>query len=35
VALARDLDAPLVTIDRQVLEAFPSVAVSPERFLRS
>ena len=33
VALAEDLDIPLVTSDRQVLRAFPSAAVTPERFL--
>lgn len=33
VALAEDLDAPLVTWDRQVLKAFPARAVAPERFV--
>jgi predicted nucleic acid-binding protein len=33
VALARDLHAPLVTIDRQILRAFPAVAAKPEAFL--
>ena len=33
VALAEDLDVPLVTSDRQVVRAFPSVALTPERFL--
>jgi predicted nucleic acid-binding protein len=34
VALARHLAVPLVTVDRQVLRAFPSVAVGIERMLR-
>ena len=34
VALAQDLGRPLVTTDAQVLMAFPSVAVTPERFAR-
>ena len=33
VALARDLRVPLVTVDMQVLEQFPDVAISPERFI--
>jgi len=32
VALAQDLEVPLVTSDRQILKAFPSVAVSPSTF---
>jgi predicted nucleic acid-binding protein len=32
VALAQDLDAPLVTVDRQVLAAFPNTAIAVERF---
>jgi predicted nucleic acid-binding protein len=35
VALAQDLDVPLVTTDRQILEQFPQVAVSLETFTRS
>ena len=33
VALARDLEVPLVTTDRQVLKAFPTIAVSPSAFI--
>ena len=32
VALALDLAVPLVTTDRQVLKAFPTIAVSPSAF---
>lgn len=32
VALAQDLEAPLVTTDRQILKAFPTIAVSPSAF---
>lgn len=32
VALARDLGIPLVTTDRQILKAFPNLAVSPSTF---
>lgn len=34
VALAQDLEVPLVTPDRQLFAAFPSTAVSPEAFAR-
>ncbi|MBI5947507.1 MAG: type II toxin-antitoxin system VapC family toxin [Chloroflexi bacterium] len=32
VALARQLSAPLVTFDKEVLAAFPNIAISPEAF---
>ncbi len=32
VALAQDLEVPLVTTDRQVLKAFPAIAISPSAF---
>ncbi len=32
VALAKDLQVPLVTTDRQILTAFPTVAISPTKF---
>jgi predicted nucleic acid-binding protein len=32
VTLARDLKVPLVTNDRQLLKAFPTIAVSPSTF---
>ena len=32
VALAQDLEVPLVTTDRQVLRAFTTVAISPSAF---
>jgi predicted nucleic acid-binding protein len=32
VALAKDLRVPLVTTDRQILKAFPAVALSPSAF---
>lgn len=32
VALAQDLKVPLVTNDRQILKAFPTIAVSPSAF---
>ena len=33
VALAQDLGVPLVTVDRQVLAAFPGLAQTPEQFI--
>lgn len=35
VALAQDLEVPLVTTDRQILDQFPNVAVSLDTFLVS
>ena len=34
VALAQDLDVPLVTTDKQVLREFPKIAVSLEKFVK-
>lgn len=33
VALAKDLDIPLVTTDKQILKQFPDIAVSPKKFV--
>jgi predicted nucleic acid-binding protein len=35
VALAQSLDVPFVTFDRQVLAAFPAVALHPQDFVAS
>jgi predicted nucleic acid-binding protein len=35
VALARQLDVPLVTHDRDVLRAFPETAIHPDDFIRA
>lgn len=35
VALAKDLGVSLVTVDKQVLDQFPQVAVSPDKYLAS
>ncbi len=35
VALAEVHQVPLVTVDRQILEAFPKVAISLEKFVQS
>ena len=34
VSLAMDLEIPLVTADRQILQAFPNRAVAPENFVQ-
>ncbi len=34
VSLAMDLKIPLLTSDRQILRAFPRVALSPEKFIK-
>jgi len=33
VVLARDLHAPLVTTDKELLKKFPEIAVAPEAYL--
>lgn len=33
VALARDLNLPLITIDKQILDQFPEIAVALEKFV--
>ncbi len=35
VALAQDLGVPLVTVDKQVLEHFPAVAISLDKYIAS
>jgi len=35
VALAQDLDVPLVTVDRQILEQFPEMTVALENYVAS
>ena len=35
VALAQDLDVRLVTVDRQILDQFPAIAISLEAFVGS
>jgi predicted nucleic acid-binding protein len=35
VALAQDLGVPLVTVDQQVLDEFPHLAATPDRYLAS
>jgi predicted nucleic acid-binding protein len=35
VALAQDLGVPLVTVDKQVFEQFPDIAVSLDKYLAS
>ena len=34
VSLARDLETPLITADRQILRAFPNVAMTPKFFVQ-
>jgi predicted nucleic acid-binding protein len=33
VALAKDLNVPLVTVDKQILKQFPRIAISLEKFI--
>jgi len=34
VALAKELDTSLITTDKQILKAFPQIALSPETFVK-
>ena len=34
VALAQDLGVSLITVDKQVLDQFPAIAISPDKYLR-
>jgi predicted nucleic acid-binding protein len=34
VVLAKILGVPLLTLDRQVIQAFPGIATTPDLFLR-
>ena len=34
VALARDLDVPLVTVDKQILDQFPACAISLDDYIK-
>ncbi len=33
IALARDLDIPLITSDKQILQQFPDIAISLEKYI--
>ena len=33
VALAQDLNVPLVTVDKQILEQFPNIAISLDKYI--
>lgn len=35
VALAKDLDIPLVTVDKQILHQFPDIAISLDKFVEA